>query len=161
MHSNGGQSLSGLGRPRSDPWQHVNVLRGEGIFLDEAKGLSESRRVGGSREEIIKNFIEKSMKNYNFMPFFHNFNENFAIFTKFSKDFSNFSRKFGRNLEVWICRGFRLPGGSDAEENSKIFIKNQWKITILGQFFIILMKILEKMYRIFGENLGKFRSMHF
>ena len=50
--------------------------------------------------EISKIFIRKSMKNYNFRPIFLNFNENFV------KDFSNFSRRFGKNVEDGICMAF-------------------------------------------------------
>ena len=34
--------------------------------------------------EKFSHFMKKSIKNYNFRPIFHKFNENFAIFTKFS-----------------------------------------------------------------------------
>ena len=33
------------------------------------------------------------MKNFNFRPIFHNYNENFAMFTKFSKKFLEFFAK--------------------------------------------------------------------
>ena len=47
------------------------------------------------------------MKNYNFRAIFQNFNENFAIFTKIFKNFSNFSRKFTDKSELCSSRGLR------------------------------------------------------
>ena len=49
---------------------------------------------------------------------------------------------------------------------SNFFVKNQWKITILSQFLIMLMIILRFFigflnFRIFPRKFGqKFRSMH-
>ena len=71
--------------------------------MEMSKGLSGGRRVGGSgglsppdAGEVFKKFG----KNYNFRPIFQHFNENFVI------NASNFSRKFGKYLELCIYRGF-------------------------------------------------------
>ena len=53
------------------------------------------------------------MKNYNFRPIFHNFTENCV------KNVSNFWRKFGKNLEVFIYRGFAF-GARDFIKNGNI-----------------------------------------
>ena len=50
------------------------------------------------------------MKNYNFIAIFQNFNENFEIFTKIFKNFSNFSRKFTDKSE--LCSSRCSAGGS-------------------------------------------------
>ena len=61
------------------------------------------------------------MKNYNFRPIFHNFTENCV------KNVSNFWRKFGENLEVFIYRGFAF-GARD-------FIKNGQKAMEISYFW--------------------------
>ena len=66
------------------------------------------------------------MQNYNFRAIIQNFNENFAIFTKFFKNFSNFSQKFTDKSELCSSRGFRgAEPPRTPEKISKIFIKNQ------------------------------------
>ena len=121
------------------------TVQGGGEFSGQGQRLVWGRRVGGSwgqsPPDAGKIFIENPMKNYNFRAIFQNFNENFAIFPKFLKNFSNFSRKSGEKLELCSCRGFRGQGPRTPEKISNIFIKNQLKITILGQFFKILMNI--------------------
>ena len=49
------------------------------------------------------------MKIYNFRPIFHNFNENFAIFTKFSKKIIEFFAKIWENIFI---KFLRRPGSS-------------------------------------------------
>ena len=62
-------------------------------------------------EKFSKMFIKTSMENNNFRPIFHNFNE-FSL-----KNLSNFSRKYGKNLEVYIYRGF----GGGATRSSRFY----------------------------------------
>ena len=52
-------------------------------------------------------------------------------------------------VAAWGVPGALPPGRQ--RNSQKFLLKNQWKITNLGQFFIILMKIS----RIFRENLWK------
>ena len=91
------------------------------------------------------------MKNYNFRPIFQNFNENFAIFTIFFKKLANFWRKFTKKSEWCSSRGFRDSAPGRWRKFQKFVFKNQWKITILWQFFKIAMKILR-----FFKNFSNF-----
>ena len=81
-----------------------NFLKIYRIFRENLRTNPNYAVVGGSGggaprtpEKISNNFIQKLMKNYIFRAIFQNFNENFAIFTKFLKNFSNLSLKFGEN----------------------------------------------------------------
>ena len=69
------------------------------IFRENLRTNQNYAVVGGSGggalrtpEKISKIFIQKPMKNYNFRAIFQNFNENFAIFTKFVKNFEFFAK---------------------------------------------------------------------
>ena len=79
------------------------------------------------------------MKNYNFRAIFHNFNEKFC-------DFYKISRIFRENLLT--NQNYAVVGGSGGgahrtpEKIPKISMQKPMKITILGQFFKISMKIL-------------------
>ena len=87
---------------------YVDTVRGSGEFFwtrpKACRGVAEWGVPGSGAprtpEKCSKIFIKKPMKNYNFRPNFHNFNENFV------KNVSNFWRKSGENLEVCIYRGF-------------------------------------------------------
>ena len=91
-----------LGRPggceqtlRGVSWARVgHTVRGSGGgFFGPGQRLVGGRRVGGSggaeppgrRRNFQKIFIKKPMENYHFRQIFQNFNENFAIFTKFAR----------------------------------------------------------------------------
>ena len=63
------------------------------------------------------------------------------IFLKISRIFRE-NLRTNQNYAVVGGSGGRSPPPRTPQKISKIFIKNQGKITILGQFFKILMKIL-------------------
>ena len=58
--------------------------------------------------------------------------ESFAIFSKFFNILSNFSRKFGQNLEICIFRGFPGPEPPEAREFMKNFVE---KLMETGDFW--------------------------
>ena len=74
------------------------------------------------------------MKNYNFRPIFHNFNENFG------KNVSNFWRKFGKNFEVFIYTGF----GGRSPLKLAILLKNSQKSNGKLVFFENFHKLSKK-----------------
>ena len=77
-----------------------NFFRGgRGSEVHQGRAGKGGRRVGGSgglsppdAGEVFKKFIKKSMKN---LQFFQNFQENFAIFSKFY-------RIFAENLDKYL-----------------------------------------------------------
>ena len=74
---------------------YVDTVQG-GIFGQGQRlvwGRSVEGSGGQSPPDAGKIFIKNPMKNYNFRAIFQNFNENFAIFTKFFKKFLAFSPK--------------------------------------------------------------------
>ena len=77
--------------------------------------------------------MRKPMKNYNFRPIFHNFNENFR------KNVSNFWRKFGK------MQKYSFIGGSGAEPpETRDFIKNSPKSNGNFVFFENFHKLAKK-----------------
>ena len=50
------------------------------------------------------------MKNYNFRPIFHNFNENFGIFTKFCKKILEFFAQIWEKIRSMHLYGVRAGG---------------------------------------------------
>ena len=75
------------------------------------------------------------MKNYNFRPIFQNFNENLV------KNAFNFWRKFGKNLEVCISRGF----GERSPPKLAILLKKSKKAMETSCFLEIFYKLPKKM----------------
>ena len=135
----------------------VRGSEGRGNFIGQGQSLVGGRRVGGSgergprRRKKFKIFLVKTNENYNFKPIFHNFNENYAIFTKFSRFFAKNCEK----IQTCIHKGFgelsprRLPFYSKMVQKAivtsyflKIFINYERKFDFQKLIYIKIKVLL-------------------